>query len=293
MQTKVLFIINPNSGTKRKKNIEELAKECLPETEFLCYFIYTQRRGHATEIAKESVLNFDIIVAVGGDGTIHEVAQHVIHSKAALAIVPMGSGNGLARFLNIPLTQKKAIQLIASKNITSIDTILCNNEYFINVAGFGFDARIGDVFDKTPNRGGVKYIKLVGKELFNYKSQTLTFFAEDSKFTKTFFIASIANSSQWGMNAHIAPMADIRDGYFDVVFIKKFPIRAALRLVWKLFSKQIHTSKYVETFKAHSLKVANNTSCVLHLDGEPRTYTGDITFTMQKHSLNMIMGVSK
>ncbi|HPH16509.1 MAG TPA: YegS/Rv2252/BmrU family lipid kinase [Bacteroidales bacterium] len=290
MQTKVLFIINPNSGTKRRKNIEELAKTYLPDSDFLCTFIYTERRGHASEICKDAILNFDIIVAVGGDGTIHEVAQHVIHSNAALAIIPMGSGNGLARFLHIPLLQKKAVQLIAKKQIHRIDTILCNNEYFINVAGFGFDARIGDVFDKTPKRGGVKYIKLVGKELFNYKPQTLTFFAEDSQFTKTFFIASIANSSQWGMNAHIAPLADIRDGFFDVVFIKKFPIRAALTLVWKLFSKQIHTSKYVETFKAHSLTVNNNSSCVLHLDGEPRTIEGDIAFTIHKHSLAIIMG---
>ena len=191
MQTKVLFIINPNSGTKRKKNIEELAKQYLPDSEFICYFIYTKHRGHATEICKDAVLNFDIIVAVGGDGTIHEIAQHIIHTKAALAIVPMGSGNGLARFLRIPLSQKKAIQLIAKKQIQTIDTILCNNEYFINVAGFGFDARIGDVFDKTPNRGGVKYIKLVGKELFNYKPQTLSFLSEDTSFSKTFFIASV------------------------------------------------------------------------------------------------------
>lgn len=286
---KVLFIINPNSGTKQKGSIENYAKNILSKENFLLDFVYTTHAGHASEISKKEVSNYDIICAVGGDGTIHEIAQNLINSNTTLAIVPMGSGNGLARFLNIPLQAKKAINLIEKGNSTEIDTILCNNEYFINMAGIGFDAHIGNIFDKTPNRGKLEYIRLVIKELKEFKPLTLTFKTENETFTKSFFIASIANSSQWGMNAHIAPFADIRDGLFDVVFLKKFPLYKSIGLAWKLFNKKINSSKYIETKSLKSMTIVNNKELLLHLDGEPRSFSSNIDFTIQKLSLKIII----
>jgi diacylglycerol kinase (ATP) len=286
---KVLFIINPNSGTKQKDTIENYAKKILSKETFLLDFIYTTHAGHASEISKNEISNYDIICAVGGDGTIHEVAQNLIYSKTTLAIVPMGSGNGLARFLNIPLQAKKALDLIKKENSTEIDTILCNDEYFINMAGIGFDAHIGNVFDKTPNRGKLEYIRLIIKELKGFKPLTLSFKTEKENFTQSFFIASIANSSQWGINAHIAPSADIRDGFFELVFLKKFPLYKCIGIVWKLFNKKIHSSKYVELKKLESLTIENNKELLLHLDGEPRTFSTNIDFTIQKLSLKIII----
>lgn len=286
---KVLFIINPNSGTKHKDSIENYAKKILTQDKFILEFIYTTCPGHAVELSKKHVNSFNIICAVGGDGTIHEVAQNLVYSNTILAIVPMGSGNGLARFLKIPLQAKKAIEIIKKGNSTEIDTILCNNEYFINMAGIGFDAHIGNVFDKTPNRGKLEYIRLVIKELQEFKPITLTFKTNNETFTKSFFISSIANSSQWGMNAHIAPYADIRDGLFDVVFLQKFPIYKSIGLAWKLFNKKIHTSKYVEIKKLESMTIENNKELLLHLDGEPRSFSTNIDFTIQKLSLKIII----
>lgn len=286
---KVLFIINPNSGITQKKKIELYASKVLSKNDFQLEYAYTKYVGHATEISKNAVGKFDIIVAVGGDGTIHEIAQHVIHSKTCLAIVPMGSGNGFANFFNISNSPKKAISQIATGKEKIIDTILCNDEFFINVAGIGFDAQIGDIYDKTPHRGGLKYIKLIGKELQTYPSQTYTFITNNEEFTKTFFIASIANSSQWGLNAHIAPLADICDGKFDLVFIKKFPLYKSINLTLKLFSKRIQKSKYVETIQLEELTIKNDSECLIHLDGESRKYSTDIHFSIQKKSLKIIV----
>lgn len=288
MLTKILFIINPHSGTKLKPNIEKLAKQYLDADTFYCEFNYTEYKGHASQICKDNITNFDVIVAVGGDGTIHEVAQHIIHTSVKMGIVPLGSGNGLAHFMKIPLSPRKAIQCIANMNFKMIDTILCGSEYFINVAGIGFDAYISDIFNKTPRRGRAKYVRLVGQEIFNYPPQTLTFCIDGIDHEKTFFVAAIANSSQWGMNAHIAPMADIADGFFEVVFVKQFPLYMSPTLIVKLFTKQIHTSKHVEICQARTLTIKSNTPFVIHLDGEPRTYTEPVKFSILQKSLSLI-----
>jgi YegS/Rv2252/BmrU family lipid kinase len=280
------------SGTNRqKKMIEKYAYQYLPEEDFELHFSYTEYAGHAIEISTSAKNIFDIVVAVGGDGTIHEVAQPLVHSNTALAIVPMGSGNGLARFLHIPLYIRPAIRLIAEGRKIKIDTISCNNEYVLNVAGFGFDAIIGDLFNiNVTKRGGLKYVQLVSKELFSYKPQTFTFNIDNKEFTRTFFIGAIANANQYGLNAHIAPTADITDGKFEVVFIEKFPPLFTLKLVLDLFTNRIHKSKFVETLRADSLTIENNAPYTIHMDGEPRVMHSDINFSIVPQSLWVISG---
>ena len=289
---KVLFIINPMSGTNRQKRmIETYARQYLPAADFDLHFAYTEYAGHAINISNNAKNIFDIVVAVGGDGTIHEVAQPLVHSTTALAIIPMGSGNGLARFLHIPLYIRPAIRLIAEGRKLKIDTILCNNEYVLNVAGFGFDAIIGDLFNiNVAKRGGLKYVQLVSKELFTYKAQTFTFCVDNKEFTRTFFIGAIANANQYGLNAYIAPTADITDGKFEVVFIEKFPPLFTLKLAVDLFSNRIHKSRYVETLQVDSLTIKNDTPYTIHMDGEPRVMYSDINFSIAPQSLSIITG---
>jgi len=287
---KVLCIINPNSGTHRQKqNIESTILKYVTAPEFSVEFIYTQYSGHGFEISKNARNNYDIIVAVGGDGTIHEIAQNVIHSSSKLAIIPMGSGNGLARFLGIPLSFTKAAKLISKNNSIKIDTILCNNEYVINVAGIGFDAHIGNVFNSSKTRGGFHYFSIIAKELSNYKCPTYSFIVNNKTITETIFITAIANSSQWGMNAHIAPKAEISDGKFDLVIIKKFPFYISVNLAIKLFTKGIKNSRFVKTMQLENLIITNNNKLLIHLDGETREFTTDVHFEIQKKSLEIII----
>ncbi len=289
---KILFIINPMSGTNRqKKMVEKYARQYLSAQDFDLRFSYTEYAGHATQISNNARNIFDIVVAVGGDGTIHEVAQPLVHSNTSLAIIPMGSGNGLSRFLHISLYIRPAIRLIAEGRTIKMDTILCNNEYVLNVAGFGFDAIIGDLFNiNITKRGGLKYVQLISKELFTYKAQTFTFRINNEEFTRTFFIGAIANANQYGLNAHIAPTADITDGKFEVVFIEKFPPLFTLKLAVDLFSNRIHKSKFVETIQTDSLTIKNSEPYTIHMDGEPRVMYSDINFSIAPQSLSIITG---
>ncbi|MCQ2960254.1 MAG: diacylglycerol kinase family lipid kinase [Bacteroidales bacterium] len=289
---RILFIINPHSGRNRNKRIEAIAKEVLPENLFSVDFVYTRYAGHALELSRIGVeKGYDVIVAVGGDGTIHEVAQSVIHSNSTLAVIPMGSGNGFARFFGISSVVKKAIQVIAEGEEKVIDTVLCNNEYFVNVAGFGFDAKIGDVYDKNcaDARGGLNYVKLIVEEYLNYPLQKCRFKIDGKEVEKTFFIASVCNSNQYGLNAVIAPEADISDGKFELVLVKEMPAFDVIPITFRLFVNQFNNSRHVETLHLEEFSIENKVPRLLHLDGEPRMMTNDITFKIQKKSLKCIV----
>ncbi|MCQ2607214.1 MAG: diacylglycerol kinase family lipid kinase [Bacteroidales bacterium] len=294
--TSVLFIINPHSGKVRNKKIEEIAHEELDSSLFQVDFMYTRYAGHALELSRIGVeKGYDIIVAVGGDGTIHEVSQSLIHSKSALSVIPMGSGNGFARFFGIPSSVRKAIQVIAKGEKKVIDTVLCNNEYFVNVAGFGFDAKIGDVYDKScsEERGGLNYVKLIVEEYLNYPLQKCRFKIDGEEVEKTFFIASVCNSNQYGLNAVIAPEADITDGKFELVLVKEMPVFDVIPITFRLFVNQFNNSRHVETLHLEEFTIVNTVPRLLHLDGEPRMMANDITFTIQKQSLNCIVPKQK
>lgn len=293
---RVLFIINPHSGKNRKKQIETIALDLLNADSFAVDFVYTRYAGHALELAREGVQKeYDIIVAVGGDGTIHEVSQSLIHTKSTLAIIPMGSGNGFARFFGIPTIVRRAIKIIAEGSEKTIDTVLCNSEYFVNVAGFGFDAKIGDVFDKAcaDERGGLNYVKLIVEEFLSYPLQKCRFKINGEIVEKSFFIASVANSNQYGLNAVIAPEADISDGQFELVFVKEMPVFDVVPATIRLFAKQLNRSRHVETYHLEEFTLLNDAPRLIHLDGEPRMFAGDITFTIQKQSLKCLVPKSR
>lgn len=289
---RVLFIINPHSGKNRNKKIETIASEVLSADRFEIDFVYTRYAGHALELASEGVKKcYDIIVAVGGDGTIHEVSQSLIHSKSVLAIIPMGSGNGFARFFGIPSMIRRAIKVIADGTEKTIDTVLCNSEYFVNVAGFGFDAKIGDIFDKacSDERGGLNYVKLIVEEFLNYPQQKCQFNINGEIVEKSFFIASVANSNQYGLNAVIAPEADVSDGQFELVLVKEMPVFDVVPATIRLFFNQFNRSRHVETYHLEKFTLLNDTPRLLHLDGEPRIFANDVTFTIQKQSLKCLV----
>lgn len=292
----ILFVINPHSGKNRHKQIETFANDILSPEKFKVDFVYTRFAGHALELSRVGVeKEYDIIVAVGGDGTIHEVSQSVIHSKSAMAVIPMGSGNGFARFFGIPSNIRKAIEIIADANEQVIDSILCNNEYFVNVAGFGFDAQIGDIYDKScaEERGGLNYVKLIVEEYLHYPIQKGKFLINGEEVEKSFFMATVANSNQWGLNAKIAPKADISDGKFELVLVKEMPAFDVIPATIRLFINQFNNSRHVETLHLEEFTIENPIPRLIHLDGEPRMITGDITFKIQKQSLKCIVPKSK
>ena len=285
---KICFIVNPVSGLGRQQVIEKLIDQRLDRTLFDYEIVYTNAPKHATELANQAAAdNFNIVVAVGGDGSVNETAKGLIGSNTAMAIMPAGSGSGLARHLNIPLDLKKALGLINNGTETKIDTIQLNEQPFVNVAGVGFDAHIGWEFSKFGKRGFSSYIKVIIREFPKYNAQDFELIIDGKSIHKKAFLISFANGSQWGNNAHIAPLADIADGVMDIAILKDFSLLNVLSIGYKLFRKTLHESSHLEILKAKEV-IVKQTGTIAHIDGEPIEVGNTILIKVNPLSLKVI-----
>ena len=285
----ILFIINPISGTGKKKIVEQLIKEELTHNKFEVSIRYTEAVGHATVIAKEGVETcVDVIVAVGGDGSVNEVAKGLIGTNVKMGIIPAGSGNGFARHLNIPMDKRKAVILLNKLHSKSVDTASVNDQLFVGTAGVGFDAHIGLKFDEASTRGFWTYLKLTFKEYFNYKEQSYQI-AIDQKKTineKAFFM-SFCNINQWGNNVFISPNSKIEDGLIRVVLIRKMNLLSVPFFAFRLFSKSVDKSKYYKEFSGKKVEV-NQAINLIHIDGEPIRLGQKLFVEIKPSSLEVI-----
>ncbi len=267
---KVGFIINPISGTKSKKDIPGLIDTIVDKSRYEVDIRFTDYAGHAHEITKEMVKNnYYIVVAVGGDGTMNEVASALVHSNTALGIIPCGSGNGLARHLEIPLEIAKAIELINYHKIVEIDYGTANDIKFFCTCGVGFDAHVGSIFAKQKKRGFLSYVKSVVGEFVSYKAKKYKFNTGQVKFKKRAFLVTFANASQYGNDAFIAPHADIQDGLIDVCILEPFPVVKVIDIGLKLMKRKIDRCQYVQILKTKEVKIKRKKKDVFHYDGEP------------------------
>ena len=241
----------------------------LDKAKFNANFSFTDHVGHATELAEEAAKkDFDIIVAVGGDGTINEVAAKVMQYKKILGIIPQGSGNGLARFLKIPLNIKKAIQLINAYKVETIDCATLNGKFFFNMAGMGFDAHISAEFANHKTRGLYGYVKTVLKELKAYQPQSYQIDIDGVAYQRNAFVISIANSSQYGNNVFISPASSTSDGLLDVCIIKEFPLYKLPVLAYQMIGAKTDQSAMVEIIRGKHIHITRNSEDTIHLDGE-------------------------
>lgn len=290
MERKALFIINPISGGKKKDGVPELIEKYLDTNLFKPVIVFSDGVSHARQIAKEAVDKFDLVVAVGGDGTVNEVASAIVGSNTTLGIVPFGSGNGLSRFLDIPMDAQKAIQTLGTGKTVSIDSAKLNGQSFFNMAGMGFDAHISEVFSHTKKRGFITYIKSSIKEVISYKPQNYHLEIDGKVYDREAFMLSFANSSQYGNNAHISPQASVQDGLLDVCIIKRFPLWRFFEMGIRMMTKTTDRTKYVEIIKGQHILVKRNAPGPLHLDGEPQIGGTDAEIVLIPHSLKVIVG---
>ena len=286
---KILFIINPVSGVGKQKLVEKSIKKYLDTSKFTYEVKYTKEAKHAIDISTEAAGKFDIITAVGGDGSVNEVSKGLVNTNSVLAIIPTGSGNGLARYLNIPLKMDKAIQLINLFNIKKIDTAEINNEKFVNVAGIGFDAHVSHIFANYGKRGPLPYVKIAAEEFPKYKAKKYKITIDGKTFYRKAFLISFANSSQFGNNAYISPDAKIDDGLIDVCIFKNFPIVESPRLAVMLFDKRLDKSKYMEIIKGREITIMHENPIIAHIDGEPVSFGNEVNVKIKPQSLNVIV----
>lgn len=289
----LLFIINPIAGTKSKKDLPQLIKKYL-NPDFTFEVIYTERAQHATEIAQSKRDLFDAVIAVGGDGTINEVARGLITSNTPMGIIPMGSGNGLARHMGLPLQIEKAILVLNSFLVEAIDTCKVNNQHFLITSGVGFEARIGHLFAQQKGRGFSNYIKAVINSIKGYQSDFYTIAIDGKKINTQAFTLSVANANQYGNNAFISPLSDIQDGLMNLCIIRPFPIIMAGNVSAKLLTKRIHKSKYYESILGKNITITCKNDNAYHIDGEPVfNNKGILEYEILPLSLNILIKLRK
>jgi len=286
---RTLIIINPTSGTKNKAFVERIIENHLPEDEFNYVIEYTVGPSHATDLAASAAKDgFDLVLAVGGDGTVNETASGLVGTGTALGIIPVGSGNGLARHLQIPVNPVKAVKELSQSEIMKIDVCLANGRPFFNVAGVGYDALIAHNFAKLETRGFAAYIYNVVNQWFKYKPKKYVVKNGQDKFKARALMISIANGSQFGNNAWIAPNARLDDGLMDICILHKFHSLAAPALAFQLFNKNINESKYLESFRSSKV-IIKQKSKMAHLDGEPFKLGKKIEFSVLPKALNIFV----
>lgn len=290
MKRKALFIINPVSGGKKKDQVPHLIKKHLDHDTYDYNIEFSTLDNEIRAIAVEGAKQYDIIIAVGGDGTVNETASAIAGTDKLLGIIPYGSGNGLARFLKIPMDAAKAIQLLNQGKVKSIDSAKLNDQWFFNMAGMGFDAHISEVFSRTKRRGFQSYFKSSIQEISKYKAQKYHLEIDGHVYDRTAFMLSFANSSQYGNNAHVSPHASLHDGLLDVCVIKPFPPYRLPEMGLRMLTKTSESSKFVEIIRGRHIRVERAGPGPVHLDGEPSIIGANAQIDVIPNSLKVIVG---
>tara|TARA_B100000902_G_scaffold175658_1_gene169408 strand:+ start:19885 stop:20751 length:867 start_codon:yes stop_codon:yes gene_type:complete len=286
---KIRFIINPISGTGKHKYIEKKIKNNL---QFTYDIFYTEKQGDATKLSYKAIKeNIDVIVAVGGDGTVNECAKALIGSKVGIGVIPCGSGNGFANHIGMSSTITKAIIQLNTSKFSLIDSCSVNGETFVNVSGIGFDAHIANLFGKNKKRGLSNYMRIIIKELF-YSPQFYTIEYNNIKKKIKAYLIAFANASQYGNNYTISPTAKIDDQLIDFVIVKEFPLCKIPSLLLRLITGRLYLSKYVEIIKSEKMVINTNVK-LIHLDGEPKKFESPITIKSNPKSLKIFSPYEK
>lgn len=286
--SETLFVMNPKSGTttsSQKEKIIQLIKKNTAN-----HLIFTEFAGHGTEIAREAAQrNVQRIVAIGGDGTVNEIGKGLINSETALGIVPIGSGNGLARHLKIPLHAGKAIAYAREASISLMDVCFVNEIPFFCTAGVGFDAFVANEFSKKTSRGLKTYAKTALQSFRNYHSESYQIAVENQVSNQNAFAITFANATQYGNNAMISPQSKINDGLIDMVILKPFPFGAAPIIGVRLFRGTLPNSRYVEIHHGTEFQLKSQQPTLIHFDGEPhQMQTNELTFSILPKGLRVV-----
>lgn len=289
---KLLVIINPISGVGKQRTVEKALADYLDHTIYDYEIEYTQYAHHAQTIAKEACEagKCNIIVAVGGDGSVNDVASGIVaaQSDMPMAIIPCGSGNGLARHLKIPLTVKKAIEVINTGYSQKIDTITMNDKTYVSIAGIGFDALVAHKFSTTQTRGLQAYTEVILSEYPFYKPSVYRLNIDGKEMERKALFISFANSNQFGYNTVVAPSASLNDGLIDVCIVEQIPLIHIPIIAHLILAHKLDLSQHVEIIKAKSIKVYNNDYEWVNLDGEAVKMGKEIDIKINNKKLNII-----
>jgi len=286
---KICFIINPKAGYQSYSEVIKKIKEKLDSKKYKYEIKLSKNRSDIPKITKKGLKNkVDFFVAVGGDGTVNEICQELIHSNKKIGVIPMGSGNGLAFELGINKDIDKSINIINTGSYKKIDSISINDRFSFNIAGIGYDALISKYFANEKKRGILKYMFLAIFSLKKYKPEEYTILFNQSEFKITPFTIAICNSKQYGNNFHICPEAIIDDGKINVCLIKKKSFFDLIELTWRFYFGNINKSKLYKSYITEELIIKSKKNILMHLDGESIEFKKKIKIQIIPKSINFV-----
>ncbi len=286
----LLFVINPISGDIEKSEIiAEIENFCIAHKFNLAFF--ETSGDHDLARLKENLASnsYDVILAVGGDGTVHLVGSALIHSQLPMGIIPMGSGNGLSKDLGIPQDTLDALHVLLNNNVRVIDTLAVNNYYCVHLTDLGFNALVVKLFSEGGKRGPGGYALVAMQQYLSYEPKSFRIQTDSESFSGQAFMVTVTNANAYGSNAAINPTGIIDDGKFEICLIEPFPKTAGLELLYQLYNKTIGSSIYSKIIRCQHATIFNRENDVTHIDGEPINLGEKIDIKILPKSLRILV----
>lgn len=290
-----MFIVNPRAGGRnRLEEITDSVRRVMEDVVGFFEIRATLGKGGAESISREAVVNgFDTVIACGGDGTVNETATPLVGTDVALGILPFGSGNGLARTMGIPFEIDAAMKVVRSRKTRLIDVGMVCERYFFATAGFGFDAHLSKKYNEgaysSITRGLLPYFPLALKEFYRYRPEEVLIKIENNQMKVTPFILTVANVDRYGGDAVISPGASPDDGLLDLCIVPKVGITNSYSLAKKLLSGEIDKLKGYKCIRAQNIEIYRVKSSVIHVDGEPFEWQGNILIKVLHKKLKLFV----
>lgn len=289
-QRHIVFIVNPKSGVERQKEIRRAVETHLDKSVYSFEILATEYAKHGIELARNAAAKGAYaVVAVGGDGSVNDIANGLAGTDTVLGIIPKGSGNGMARTIGIPLKAEEAVKVINKGKVKAIDVAYANNNLFISNAGVAFDALISKKFAKSEKRGLMVYSWLVTKYLWKYKVWDFTITIDGRTYTERAFMVNVANGKQFGYNFHIAPMASYTDGLLDIIIIRKFPKILGGLIAFHAMNGSIGSSRYVQHYTGKEITISHPQLELMQTDGDAHNCANSIFFSIKRGAQKVIV----
>lgn len=289
---RIVFIVNPKAGTNMQKHFRDSVDQHLNHKKFEYGIWETEQEGHAAVLAEKAIAEgYEIVVAVGGDGSINEVASALVGKEAILGIIPAGSGNGLAMHLGYGRDIDEAIKKLNTAEVRTIDCGAMNGRPFINIAGVGFDGLVSNLMKGSHWRGFLPYFLKSVEAGLSYTPRECRIELDDKVLNFKCFAISIANGPMYGYNFQIAPDARIDDGLFEVVILKDAPLWQYFAAVPSMLNSKIYDAEFVEHYASRRVIISAEGQNHVHLDGEGMVVEGDLLFEMKPAALNVLVPV--
>jgi diacylglycerol kinase (ATP) len=284
---KALYVLNTRSGPRRRRDVAEVIRRA----SFCAHEIVPCGAKEELDaiVARAEAEGFDVIYAVGGDGTVHETAKRLIGRAPALGVLPTGSGNGFARHVGLPLDPGASLRACSRGRIVTIDTAEVNGLPFVGVMGIGFDALVAERFASSDTRGLRTYVREGMRAFTRFRAEEYEIAAGGRTTRQRAFVVAVANTGQYGNNARIAPLASVEDGLLDVVVVDEAPLLRALLLLPLLFRGTIDRAASVHSLQTAEVVIRRPAAGAVHLDGEPYILGEELRVRVRPKSLKVLV----